>query len=146
MKRIVIAADHAGYLLKEEIKEYLSRKGYELLDFGTDSEKSVDYPDFIRPAARSVADGENDLGIVIGGSGNGEAMAANRFKGVRCALCWNEETARLAKKHNNANMISLGARLIDQKLALKIVDAWLNAEFEGGRHGRRIAKLDESLQ
>jgi ribose 5-phosphate isomerase B len=142
MKRIAIASDHAGYRLKEVIKDYLRGEGYELEDFGTDSDKPVDYPDYIRPAAQSVAGGKNDLGIVLGGSGNGEAMVANKIRGVRCAVCWNEESARLAKAHNNANMISLGARMVSQQEAVKIVAAWLNAEFEGGRHIRRITKIE----
>jgi ribose 5-phosphate isomerase B len=142
MTRIAIAADHAGYHLKERLKAHLQAEGYILEDFGTDSDASVDYPDYIGPAAESVASGRNDLGIVLGGSGNGEAMAANRFRGVRCALCWNETSARLAKEHNNANVISIGARMVDEKEALKIVSTWLNAEFEGGRHIQRIEKLD----
>ena len=142
MTRIAVASDHAGYHLKERLKAHLQAEGYILEDFGTDSDASVDYPDYIGPAAESVASGKNDLGIVLGGSGNGEAMAANRIRGVRCALCWNETSARLAKEHNNANVISIGARMVDEKEALKIVSTWLNAEFEGGRHIRRIEKLD----
>ena len=114
-------------------------------DFGTFSEESVDYPAFVRPAAESVADGSCDLGVVFGGSGNGEAMAANKVKGVRCALCWSEETARLAKEHNNANVLSIGQRQISQELALNIIDTWLNAEFEGDRHIRRIEMLDKNI-
>jgi len=114
-------------------------------DFGTFSNESVDYPLFIRPAAESVADGLCDLGIVLGGSGNGEAMAANKVKGVRCALCWSEETAKLAKEHNDANVLSIGQRQISEELALKIVDTWLNTKFEGGRHTRRIEMLDKNL-
>src|SRR5262249_32471523 len=109
---------------------------------GTRSTEPVGYPAFIRPAAEAVARGECERGIVLGGSGNGEAMAANRVKGVRCALCWNEETARLARQHNDANVISLGERLITEEQALAIVNTWLATPFEGGRHVRRIQKLD----
>jgi len=119
-------------------------KGYQTKDFGTFSEESVDYPDFVRPAAEAVGEGLCDLGIVLGGSGNGEAMAANKVQGVRCALCWSVDTAKLAKQHNNANVLSLGQRQISKELALEIVDAWLNATFEGGRHKRRIEMLDSS--
>ena len=142
MTAIAIASDHAGYRLKERIKRHLREQGFEIEDFGADGEEPVDYPDFIRPAAESVASGRRALGIVLGGSGNGEAMAANRLRGVRCALCWNEDSARLAREHNNANMISIGARLVDEQVALRIVDAWLQAEFQGGRHLRRIRKLE----
>ena len=142
MKSIAIASDHAGYALKESLKAHLQNRGYEVHDFGTDSDMSVDYPDFIRPAAKSVAAGRHDLGIVLGGSGNGEAMVANKVQGVRCALCWNEQSARLAKEHNDANMISIGARMVSGQEAVSIVDAWLDARFEGGRHIARIEKLD----
>ena len=142
MKTIAIASDHAGYELKQLIAAHLKSRGYTVNDFGTASPEPVDYPDFIRPAAISVAANENDLGIVLGGSGNGEAIAANKIHGIRCAVCWNEDSARLAKEHNNANMISLGARLIDRDIAITIVETWLKAEFEGGRHQRRIAKIE----
>ena len=142
--RIALGTDHAGYSYKEAINTFLLEKGYQTKDFGTFSEDSVDYPEFIRPAAKAVAEGLCDLGIVLGGSGNGEAMAANKVKGIRCALCWSVETAKLAKQHNNANVLSLGQRQISKELALEIVDAWLNANFEGGRHARRIEMLDSS--
>jgi ribose 5-phosphate isomerase B len=138
-----VASDHAGYRYKTMLARMLAERGHEVVDFGTDSEESVDYPDFIRPAAQAVARGECERGIVLGGSGNGEAMAANRVKGVRCALCWSSESARLARAHNNANMLSLGQRLLTESEALTILDTWLSTEFEGGRHVRRIAKLDE---
>ena len=141
--KIALASDHAGFDYKEKIKEHLTRAGHEVRDFGTNSSQSVDYPDFIRPAARAVATGECERGIVLGGSGNGEAMAANRFRGVRCALCWNVESARLARLHNDANMISLGQRMIPLETALAIVDTWLSTPFEGGRHLPRLRKLDE---
>lgn len=143
--KIALGTDHAGYDYKEAIKQHLQKHGHEVQDFGTFSNESVDYPEYIRPAAESVSDGICDLGIVLGGSGNGEAMAANKVKGVRCALCWSEETAKLAKEHNNANVLSIGQRQISEELALKIVDTWLNAEFEGGRHTRRIEMLDKNL-
>lgn len=142
MKTIAMASDHAGYELKLLIAAHLRSKGYIVNDFGTVSTEPVDYPDFIRPAAASVAAGENDGGIVLGGSGNGEAIVANKVRGIRCAVCWNVDSARLAKEHNNANMISLGARLIGKDLAIEIVDAWLSAEFQGGRHERRIRKIE----
>ena len=146
MKTLTIAlgTDHAGYSYKEAINTFLLEKGCQTKDFGTFSEESVDYPEFIRPAAEAVAEGLCDLGIVLGGSGNGEAMAANKVKGIRCALCWSVETAKLAKQHNNANVLSLGQRQISKELALEIVDAWLNATFEEGRHSRRIQMLDSS--
>jgi ribose 5-phosphate isomerase B len=140
--KIAIGSDHAGYPLKEMLISYLLQQGHEVDNFGTDSREPVDYPDFVFPAAKSVAEGKNDLGIVLGGSGNGEAMTANRIRGVRCAVCWSEESARLAKKHNDANAISLGAWLVDFEQASKIVTIWLNTEFEGGRHLSRIRKLD----
>ena len=143
--RIAIASDHAGYRLKERIKRHLEERGHEAVDFGTDSEDAVDYPRFIRPAALAVARGECERGIVLGGSGNGEAMAANRVRGVRCALCWNIESAELARQHNDANVISLGARLISEDLALAIVDTWLETPFEGGRHVARLAMIDDPV-
>lgn len=141
--KIALGTDHAGYEYKEAVKSHLQSLGHEVQDFGTFSNDSVDYPDFVRPAAESVAEGSCDLGVVFGGSGNGEAMVANKVKGVRCALCWSEETAQLAKEHNNANVLSIGQRQIDLDLALKIIDTWLNAQFEGGRHIRRIEMLDK---
>ena len=127
--KIALGTDHAGFAYKEAINTFLLEKGYQTKDFGTFSEESVDYPDFIRPAAEAVAEGLCDLGIVLGGSGNGEAMAANKVRGVRCALCWSVDTATLAKQHNNANVLSLGQRQISKELSLEIVDAWLNATF-----------------
>jgi ribose 5-phosphate isomerase B len=141
--KIALASDHAGFDYKERLKRLLAERGHEVLDFGTDSTESVDYPKFCRPAAEAVAAGEADRGIVLGGSGNGEAMSANRVKGARCALVWSEETARLARKHNNANMISLGERLLPWDLVVAMVDIWLETPFEGGRHRARLAMLDE---
>ncbi len=140
--KIAIASDHAGYAYKEEIKKLLREAGHEVRDFGTHSEEACDYPLFCRPAALAVARGECERGIVLGGSGNGEAMAANRVKGVRCALCWNAVTARLAREHNDANMLSLGQRMIELETAREIVKIWLATPFAGGRHARRIALLD----
>lgn len=137
-----LGTDHAGYLYKEAIKEHLHNLGHQTKDFGTFNEESVDYPEFITPAAEAVANSLVDYGIVLGGSGNGEAMAANKVKGVRCALCWSVETAKLAKEHNNANVIAIGERQISKDLAIKIIDAWLESKFEGGRHERRIQMLD----
>ena len=140
--KIAIGSDHAGFRYKEKIKQFLTGLGHAVEDFGTDSEEPVDYPLFIRPVALAVARGEAERGVVLGGSGNGEAMAANRVKGVRCALCWNVETARLARQHNDANIISLGQRMITEEAALEIVRTWLETPFEGGRHLRRIQLLD----
>lgn len=141
--KIGIGSDHAGYRYKEEIKKLLSKLGHKVKDFGTKSEMTVDYPAFIRPVAEAVARGELERGVVLGGSGNGEAMVANRVKGVRCALCWNEESARLGRAHNDANMISLGQRMMPLKTALEIVKIWLDTPFEGGRHVRRTQMIDE---
>lgn len=141
--RIAVASDHAGYRLKEVLKRHLSDNGYTVADFGTDSEEAVDYPLYVRPAAEAVAAGEADLGIVIGGSGNGEAMVANKVPTIRCAVCWNTESARFAKQHNNANVIALGERLVSEAMACMIVDTWLATEFAGGRHLRRIQEIED---
>jgi len=140
--KIAIGSDHAGFRYKEKIKTFLQELGHQVTDFGTDSEAPVDYPLFIRPVAFAVAAGEAERGVVLGGSGNGEAMAANRVKRVRCALCWNVESARLARQHNDANMLSLGQRLLTEEMALEIVRVWMETPFEGGRHLRRIQLLD----
>jgi len=142
--KIAIGSDHAGFTYKEKIKKLLSDLGHEVTDFGTYSDESVDYPLFIRPVAAAVARGETERGVVLGGSGNGEAMAANRVKRVRCAVCWNVASARLARQHNDANIISLGQRMISEEDALEIVRVWLETDFEGGRHARRIQMLDEN--
>jgi ribose 5-phosphate isomerase B len=141
--KIAIGSDHAGFRYKEEIKRWLTANGHEVHDCGTDSEEPVDYPLFIRPAAEAVVRGDCERAIVLGGSGNGEAMTANRLKGIRCALCWNEETASLGRRHNDANAISIGQRMIPLETALAIVRIWLETPFEGGRHIRRIQMLDE---
>ncbi len=140
--RIAIGSDHAGFRYKQRLVDLLGARGHEVVDFGTDSAEAVDYPRFIRPVAEAVARGEFERGIVLGGSGNGEAMVANRVRGVRCALCWNVESARLAREHNDANCISLGERMMTPETALAIVDTWLETPFEGGRHARRIGMID----
>jgi ribose 5-phosphate isomerase B len=140
--KIGIGADHAGYQYKEQIKRFLTERGEDVQDFGTDSEASVDYPPITRQVAVAVAQGDCDRGIVIGGSGNGEAIVANRVRGVRCALCWSAETAKLAREHNDANVISMGQRLISLETAFEIVRVWLETPFAGGRHARRIHQID----
>lgn len=140
--KIALGSDHAGYHYKEAIKSLLESLGHEVRDFGTFSAESVDYPLFIRPAAESVAKGESDRAIVLGGSGNGEAIVANRVKGVRCALCWSPETAHWGREHNDANCLALGERTVTQEQALEIVKIWLSTEFAGGRHLRRIQLID----
>jgi ribose 5-phosphate isomerase B len=140
--KIGIGSDHAGFEYKEKIKHYLRDLGHEIRDFGTDSDEPVDYPFFIRPVAEAVANGTTERGIVLGGSGNGEAIVANRVKGVRCALCWNIETAHLGREHNDANCLSIGQRMIPIDLALQIVKEWLDTPFAGGRHERRIREID----
>lgn len=140
--KIAIASDHAGFEYKEAIREWLLARGHDVKDFGTFSNQSVDYPDFIRPAAEAVARGEFERGIVLGGSGNGEAIVANKVRGVRCGLCWNEESARLNRQHNDGNVLSLGQRMMSRELALRIVEIWLTTPFEGGRHIGRIRKIE----
>ena len=141
--KIALASDHAGFLYKEKIREWLIAQGHEVVDFGTGSEDPVDYPLFIRPAADAVARAACERGIVLGGSGNGEAIVANRLPGIRCAVCWNTESAQLARRHNNANVISLGQRMMPLQTALEIVRIWLQEPFDGGRHQRRIDLIDQ---
>lgn len=140
--KIAIGSDHAGFQYKENIRALLESLGHTVKDFGTYSEQPVDYPLFVRPVAEAVARGEAERGVVLGGSGNGEAIAANRVKGVRCALCWNEESARLARRHNDANMLSLGQRMMPLETALQLVRIWLDTPFDGGRHLRRLELID----
>jgi ribose 5-phosphate isomerase B len=140
---VSIGTDHAGFPLKAPISRFLRNRGYEVLDCGCNSIEPCDYPDYIRPAAEAVAKGNADLGIVLGGSGNGEAIVANKIKGVRCGLCWDEWSAQMTKEHNDANCIAIGARPVNEELALKIVGTWLDAEFEGGRHQRRVRKIED---
>lgn len=141
--RIALGADHAGFLLKERVNALLQELGHDVVDFGCFSEERCDYPDYCRPAAEAVRGGECERCIVIGGSGNGEAIVANRIPGVRAPLCWNQETARLGREHNDANGLALGARMISEELALDIVRIWLETPFEGGRHVPRIRKIDD---
>ncbi len=144
--KIALGCDHAGFAYKEKIKAMLSGMGHEVKDFGTFSPDMVDYPLFIRPAAEAVARGDCDRGIVLGGSGNGEAMVANKVKGVRCALCWSAATAKAAREHNDANVLSLGERMIDEATALEVVRIFLETPFDpsagNGRHARRIAMIE----
>ena len=140
--KIGIGSDHAGFHYKEEIRKFLAKLGHEVRDFGTFSDAQTDYPLFIRPVAEAVARGECERGIVLGGSGNGEAIVANRVRGIRCALCWNLESARLARQHNDANVLSLGERMIAEGDLMPIVETWLTTPFDGGRHLRRIQEID----
>jgi ribose 5-phosphate isomerase B len=140
--KIALGSDHAGFEYKEAIKAWLAAQHHQVQDFGTSGSAPVDYPDFIRPAAEAVARGECERAIVLGGSGNGEAITANKVRGIRCALCWSEETARLARQHNDANALSIGQRMISRELALRIVEIWLTTAFEGGRHEARIRKIE----
>lgn len=139
--KIAIGSDHAGYQYRLRIIEHLKEKGHEVVDFGTYSPESTDYALWIIPTAEAVVKGEAERGIVLGGSGNGEAIAANKVKGVRCGLCWSVETAELCRQHNNANVLSIGQRMISIESALRIVDIFLSTEFEGGRHQKRIDQL-----
>ena len=141
MLKIALGTDHAGFQLKEVIKKYLLSEGHEVKDFGTTTPDAVDYPDFVIPAAESVAKGECDYGVVFGGSGNGEAIAANKVKGIRCGVCWNIDSAQLTKHHNNANVIALGGRMVTEELGIAIVKTWLETTFEGDRHERRLEKI-----
>ena len=143
--KIAIGSDHAGFKYKEAIKELLASEGHEVIDFGTNSEDSVDYPIFIHPVAAAVGSGEAERGVVLGKSGNGEAIVANRVKGVRCPVCWSEESAYLGRHHNNANCIAIGEGMVDLDLALRIVKVWLAEPFDGGRHQRRIELIDQMV-
>ena len=146
MKEIIpIASDHAGYELKNKVIEYLKSKDFDVKDYGTFSSDSVEYPDYAHQVGSAINKGEYKRGIVICGSGNGVQMTVNKYPNVRCALCWNEEIASLARQHNDANIISLPARFIDEDTALRIVDIYLNTPFEGGRHQRRVEKIDKLL-
>ncbi|MBN8701473.1 MAG: ribose 5-phosphate isomerase B [Bacteroidetes bacterium] len=140
--KLSIGSDHAGFTLKEVIKTKLSKENFVINDCGTYSLDSVDYPDFAHKVATSVVNKEVELGILVCGTGNGVAIAANKHKGIRAALCWNKEIAALAKQHNNANIISLPARFITDNEAIEIINTFLNATFEGNRHQKRIEKID----
>jgi len=139
--RVAIAADHAGYLLKEDLREFLESDGHEVLDCGTDSTEPVDYPRFSAAAAHAVIEGRADRGIVLGGSGQGEQIAANKVDGIRASLCNDLYTARLSRQHNDANVLGMGARIVAPTLAMEIVRVWLATPFEGGRHVRRLEQI-----
>ena len=140
-KQIAIGADHAGFLYKEKVVKQLEEAGFTVLDMGTNSTESVDYPDFVHPVAESVEKEEAELGIIICGSGNGVAMTANKHQGIRAAICWNTDLAALARQHNNANVLSIPARFVSEELALNMVDTFIKTDFEGGRHARRVGKI-----
>lgn len=142
---IALAADHAGYELKEYIRKYLEASNFTYVDFGTHNTESMDYPDVIHPLCDAVNSNKADLGIIFCGSGNGVNITANKHKGIRSALCWMPELAKLAREHNNANVIALPARFINESTAKDIVDAFLSAEFEGGRHQRRVDKIESCM-
>ena len=141
--RIAIGSDHAGSRYKERLVALLRSWGHDVADFGTHSTEPVDYPLVIRPVAEAVARGEHERGVVLGGSGNGEAIVANRVRGVRCTLCWNVDSARYARLHNDANVLSLGERLVPEEALEEIVRVWFETPFEGGRHLRRIRLIDD---
>jgi len=141
VKTIAIGCDHAGFPYKDRIVSMLDQKGYTILDFGTHSENSVDYPDFVHPTASSIEKEEADLGILLCGSGNGVAITANKHQKVRAALCWQNDIAQLARQHNDANIVCIPVRFISENLALSIIDIFINTEFEGGRHARRVGKI-----
>lgn len=143
--KIAIASDHAGNKLKEKLKEYLEEIGYKVVDFGTYSEGTVDYPDFALKVAKVVGNKKFKMGILICGTGIGMSIAANKVKGVRASVCWNEKTAELSRKHNDSNVLCLGARLLKWNEVKKIVDIWLNTKFKHGRHLRRVKKIDNLL-
>jgi ribose 5-phosphate isomerase B len=140
--KIAIGSDHAGFEYKEQIRKLLQSLGHTVRDCGTHSTEPVDYPLFIRPVAEAVSRGEVERGVVLGGSGNGEAIVANRVRGIRCAVCWNVESAQLARRHNDANVISLGQRMMSLDTALELIRVWLETPFDGGRHQRRIELID----
>jgi ribose 5-phosphate isomerase B len=139
--KISLGSDHAGFEYKQAIAEMLRAQGHEVIDCGTHSADSTDYPLWCIPAAEKVANGEAEKGIVFGGSGNGEAIAANKVKGIRCAIAWSDDTARLGSEHNNANVLSIGERMVSLETAKRMVDIWLSTPFEGGRHLKRIEEL-----
>ena len=141
IKKIAIGCDHGGFAYKDAIIELLTNQDIEVYDFGTNSDASVDYPDFIHPVAENVENENTELGIILCGSGNGAAMSANKHQGIRAALCWTEELASLARQHNNANIISIPARFVSKELALEMVKTFISTEFEGGRHERRVEKI-----
>ena len=139
--KISIGNDHAGVNLKNHIVKYLSKKGFKINDKGTNTDKSVDYPDFIHPVSKEIEENKSKLGIIICGSGNGAAMTANKRKTIRAALCWNEETSKLARQHNDANILSIPSKFVNKTEAIVIVDTFIKTDFEGGRHKKRIEKI-----
>ena len=141
--RVSMGSDHAGYRLKEELKTFLQTEGHEVLDVGTDSEEKVDYPDFCAAAARAVIDGRADRAIVLGGSGQGEQLAANKVRGTRAALCNDLHLAQLSRRHNDANVLAMGGRIVATELAKEIVELWLATPFDGGRHAKRLEQIAE---
>ena len=138
---ISIGNDHAGVDLKNHIVKYLNSRGFTIIDKGTNTDKSVDYPDFIHPVSKEIEEEKSNIGIIICGSGNGAAMTANKRKTIRAALCWNNEITKLARQHNDANILSIPSRFISKTEAIKIVEIFINTDFEGGRHQRRIGKI-----
>lgn len=144
--KIALGGDHAGYALKSAVTKYLADQGHDIVDFGTDSEKPVDFPSFCARVARAAASGEADFGIVFGGSGQGEQIAANKVHGARAALCQSEFMAHLARHHNDANVLSLGGRVLAKEFAFAIVRAFLETPFDGGRHARRLAQITDLEQ
>ena len=145
-KNIAIACDHAGFELKEAVKAFLTENQYIVKDYGTNSPDSVDYPDMVHPLGRDINNGVFERGIVICGTGNGVQMTVNKYPNVRCALCWIPEIAKLARQHNNANILSMPVRFIDKDTAIEIVKEYLNTDFEGGRHERRVEKINQTLK
>ncbi len=143
MKKLGLGSDHGGFELKEQLKGYLEEKGYEVVDYGTYSEESVDYPEIGRKVAHAVIGEEVELGILVCGTGIGIGISANKVEGIRCAMCSDTYSARMSRAHNNANMISLGGRVVGRDLAFEIIDTWLSTDFEGGRHERRVNKIEE---
>lgn len=142
--RLSIGCDHAGFPYKEAVKEWLKDQGHEVTDYGTNSEDSVDYPDYVHPVAASIESGTADIGVLMCGSANGVCMTANKHQGIRAAICWQDEIASLARKHNNANVICIPARFVSQDDAIKMISTFLNTDFEGGRHERRVDKIANS--
>ena len=141
VKSIAVGGDHAGYEYKAAVQEYLESKGHTVLNFGTNGPDSVDYPDFVHTAANAVENGQAELGLLFCGSGNGVAMTANKHQEIRCALAWDKDLARLAREHNNANMLAIPCRFVSEAHAIEMVDIFVNTGFEGGRHERRVAKI-----
>ncbi len=140
-KKIAIGGDHAGFHYKQKLIDYLTVAGYEVRDFGPNSDESVDYPDYVHPLCKAIENGECEKGIVVCGSGNGVAITANKHQGIRAAICWQEDLAALARQHNDANVIAVPARFVQYDLAMQMVDTFLNTEFEGGRHANRVNKI-----